>query len=309
MSDKAKAPLDDLMMAMDVVDTLRHQQSVVEKEIAAGDRDAHMLARLKQIYASQGIEVPEHILKEGVEGLKQDRFVYKPPHRGFSRYLAQIYITRMTWSKWVGGALAALIVAFGAWQVLVVGPQQRAQAALQVELSETIPQDLSELTGRINGLTTDGAVLDEAQRLASAGEIAAEDQQVEAARTAVSDLRDIAARLNAVFEVRIVSRPDTTTGVERIPDVNPDTANYYLVVEAIDPNGVAIARTITSEEDGQAREVTVWGQRVSQALYERVRDDKMDDGIVQTTLLGEKRRGTLDIDWNEGVLTGAITQW
>jgi len=309
MSDKAQAPLDDLMMAMDVVDTLRHQQSVVEKEIASGDRDAHMLARLKEIYASQGIDVPEHILKEGVEGLKQDRFVYKPPQRGFSRYLAQIYITRLTWSKWAGGALVALIVAFGAWQFLVVGPQQRADAALQVELSEEIPQSLSELVARIDSLTSENTVLEEAQRLASAGQIAAADGNADAARTAVSDLRDLATRLNAVFKVRIVSRPDTTTGVERIPDVNPESANYYLVVEAIGPDGNSLTRSITSEENSQTRDVTIWGQRVSKALYEQIRDDKMDDGIVQSTLLGEKRRGTLDIDWTDGVLSGAITQW
>ncbi|GGB37537.1 hypothetical protein GCM10011316_07090 [Roseibium aquae] len=309
MSDKTQAPLDDLMMAMDVVDTLRHQDAVIEREIASGDRDAHMIARLKEIYAAQGIDVPDRILMEGVEGLKQDRFVYKPPQTGFSRFLAQIYITRMAWSKWAAGAIVALVVAVGAWQFLVVGPQERAAAALQAELSTEIPQAITALSDRINGLTGEPGVLDEAERLAAAGRIAAQDGQAEAARGAVADLRALASELNSVFEVRIVSRPDTTTGVERIPDVNREGANYYLIVEAIGPDGAPVSRSVTSEENGTARTVEIWGQRVSKELYERIRDDKMADGIVQSSLLGRKARGSLEIDWEPGVGEGAITQW
>jgi hypothetical protein len=40
MSDAAagKPPLDDIMLAMDVVDTLRHQELLVERELQADDR-------------------------------------------------------------------------------------------------------------------------------------------------------------------------------------------------------------------------------------------------------------------------------
>ncbi|MBO6755837.1 MAG: hypothetical protein JJ902_05890 [Roseibium sp.] len=309
MADKAQAPLDDLMMAMDVVDTLRHEQSVVEKEIAAGDRDAHMIAHLREIYAAQGIEVPDRILEAGVEGLKQDRFVYKPPPAGLSRALAYVYITRLSWSKWLAGGVAAVVVAVLAWQMLVVGPRERAVAALQRELSETIPQDIAGLVNRIEGLTAQDGILAEAERLAGDGRIAAEDGNADAARKAVNDLRTLSAQLSEVFEVRIVSRPGTTTGVERIPEVNRSAANYYIVVEAIGPDGTALTRSITSEEDSRTREVTIWAQRVSQALFERVREDKVTDGIVQDSLLGTKTRGTLEIDWQDGVREGAITEW
>ena len=40
-----------------------------------------------------------------------------------------------------------------------------------------------------------------------------------------------------------------------------------------------------------------WAVRVSQDVFNQVRRDKDDDGIVQRNRLGEKRRGYLDVDY------------
>ena len=66
----APAPLDDVMLAMDVVDTLRHADRLVERELGAEERDQQLKERLRQLYAAQGIDVPEHILDEGVDGAR-----------------------------------------------------------------------------------------------------------------------------------------------------------------------------------------------------------------------------------------------
>ncbi|WP_346894620.1 DUF6384 family protein [uncultured Roseibium sp.] len=309
MAEKADAPLDDLMMAMDVVDTLRHDEQLVAKELSADDRDERMIARLREVYASQGIEVPDHILQAGVEGLKEDRFVYAPPSAGAMRLLARLYVTRMTWSKWLGGLVLACVILVVGWQFMVVAPRERAAAALQVELTQEIPETLNSLSQRIAGLNPEKSALDKAQRLLDAGRTAAEDKNIEAARKAVVDLRTLAIELAAVYDVRIVSRPGTPTGVTRIPDANPDAKNYYLVVEAIGPDGKLVERTVKSEEDGKEKAVTIWAQRVPESTFERVRKDKEKDGIVQDSLLGKKVRGKLGIDWKASVETGAITTW
>ncbi len=309
MADKPDAPLDDLMMAMDVVDTLRHDEQLVAKELGADNRDERMIARLREIYASQGIEVPDHILQAGVEGLKEDRFVYAPPSAGAMRLLAHIYVARMTWSKWLGGLVLACVILVAGWQLLVVAPRERAAAALQVELTREIPETLTTLSQRIAGLNPEKSALDEAQRLIDIGQTAAKDRKIEAARKAVADLRTLASELAAVYDVRIVSRPGTPTGVTRIPDANPNANNYYLVVEAIGPDGKVVERTVKSEEDGEEKKVTIWAQRVPESTFERVRKDKEKDGIVQDNLLGTKVRGKLGIDWKDAVETGAITTW
>ena len=58
------APLDDVMLAMDVVDNLRHADQLVERELGTEERDRQLKERLRKLYAAQGIDVPEHILDE-----------------------------------------------------------------------------------------------------------------------------------------------------------------------------------------------------------------------------------------------------
>lgn len=308
MATNSDAPLDDLMMAMDVVDTLRHEEGQVARELKTDERDAAMVERLRQVYASQGIDVPDHILKAGVEDLKRDRFVYSPPAAGFQRSLAMIYISRGTWSKWLAAALAVVIVCVAAWYFIVKLPAQRAEADLQARL-QALPATYTELVGRIDALTENTEIEADANRLATDGNLALSDGNNEAAFKAEADLRDLAGRLQEVFEVRIISREGVPTGVSRIPEANPDTENYYIVVEAVDPDGKTLKRKIVSEESSQAELVDKWGQRVSETIYNAVRRDKMEDGIVQKGVLGQKRRGELDIKWRSGVQDGAITKW
>lgn len=308
MASKSDAPLDDLMMAMDVVDTLRHEEGQVARELKADERDAAMIERLRQVYAAQGIEVPDHILKAGVEDLKRDRFVYAPPSAGFQRTLAMVYISRGTWSKWLGAAAAVLVVCFAAWYFIVKLPAQRTEAELQARL-QALPATLTELVDRVDTLTENAEIEAEAQRLAEDGRLALSDGKSDAAFKAETDLRKLAAQLQEVFEVRIISREGVPTGVERIPESNTNTQNYYIIVEAIDTDGNVQERDIVSEENSEAQRVDKWGQRVSEAIYSAVRRDKMEDGIVQKGTLGWKRRGELDIKWRSGVQDGAITTW
>lgn len=307
-ADKSDAPLDDLMMAMDVVDTLRHEEGQVARELKADERDAAMVERLRQVYSSQGIEVPDHILKAGVEDLKRDRFVYSPPNTGFQRTLAMIYISRATWTKWLAAAVAVLVVVVVAWYFLVVMPQQRAEAELTARL-EALPTTYTELVDRIETLTDDADVEAKANSLAEDGRLALEDGKNDTAFKAEADLRQLATRLQQVFEVQIVSRQGEPTGLTRIPEANPNTENFYIVVEAIDPDGNIVKQTIQSEESGKSETVEKWGQRVSENIYDAVRRDKMEDGIVQKGTLGQKKRGELDIKWRSGVQDGAITAW
>ncbi|MEC9404317.1 MAG: DUF6384 family protein [Pseudomonadota bacterium] len=308
MASKSDAPLDDLMMAMDVVDTLRHEEGQVARELKTDERDAAMVERLRQVYASQGIDVPDHILKAGVEDLKRDRFVYSPPSAGFQRTLAMIYISRSTWSKWLAAVVAVVIVCIAAWYVIVKLPAQRAEADLLARL-QALPATYTELVGRIDSLTENTEIEANAARLATDGNLALSDGNNEAAFKAEADLRDLAGRLQEVFEVRIISREGVPTGVSRIPESNPDTENYYIVVEAVDADGKILERRIVSEESSEAELVDKWGQRVSETIYNAVRRDKMEDGIVQKGVLGQKRRGELDIKWRSGVQDGAITKW
>lgn len=110
-SKDTPAPLDEVMLAMDVVDTLRHRRQLVERELHSGDRDRALMKRLKEIYAEQGIAVPDKVLAEGVAALREDRFSYQPPKPGFVLKLARLYVNRGRWYRGLGlGALVASIL-------------------------------------------------------------------------------------------------------------------------------------------------------------------------------------------------------
>src|SRR5690606_25063934 len=154
---KEKARLDELMLAMDVVDTLRHKELVLARELDADERDEQLLARLREVYKAQGIEVSDAVLADGVRALREERFVYRPPAAGVGRSLAHLYVTRARWGKWVGGGAAVVAVALLAFQLFVRGPQLAALAEL--------PADLEGAYQGIVVTTSDADVISDAQAL------------------------------------------------------------------------------------------------------------------------------------------------
>jgi hypothetical protein len=299
--EQQSSKLDDIMLAMDVVDTLRHDQKITERELAEGDREEDLIERLRDIYRKQGIDVPDEILRQGVKALREERFVYKPPRDSLSVKMARLYVTRGTWGKWVLGALAAL--AIGAGVLSYQGYVART------ELTQTIPAAITRLSTDINREATVDAVRTRVAALVTDGTIAARDGKVEAARAAVTELERLRDDIRTEYDVRIVSRPGESTGVWRRPRRNPNAMNFYVIVEAIGRDGRPMSRSITSEEDATTRVVTKWGVRVPESLYRQVEADKRDDGIVQNAILGRKLRGQLDPTWREALPGGAITSW
>jgi hypothetical protein len=112
---EAQASLDDVMLAMDVVDTLRHRELVLERELYADERDQQLLERLRAIYTAQGITVSDGVLAQGVRALREDRFVYPGARPSLARSLATLYVRRTRRGKWVGLLLLALVLALLAW--------------------------------------------------------------------------------------------------------------------------------------------------------------------------------------------------
>ncbi|MGI9249399.1 MAG: DUF6384 family protein, partial [Woeseiaceae bacterium] len=111
------------------------------------------------------------------------------------------------------------------------------------------------------------------------------------------------------YKVRIVSRPNEISGVWRVPDVNPDARNYYLIVEAVAPSGNVIAVRVHNEEDGRSVEKSKWGLRVSEDTFEAVAADKRDDGIIQGDVVGTKQIGALDPEYVIPTTGATITDW
>ncbi len=303
------APLDDVMMAMDVVDTLRHAEKLVERELSSDERARQLKERLRQIYTSQGLEVSERILDEGVAALEDERFVYDPPNIGASRWLAMIWIRRKRWGKAVAIGLVVLAVAGAGYYFGVKRPAELRMAEQTEALTVGLPRDIAAEVDRIKAVSQVDKAVEVAERLATEGLAAAKAGDLEAARGKVGQLQAVRQLLEQEYMIRIVGRPGQQSGIFRIPDANPNARNYYLIVEAIDAGGRPVTVQIISEEQGKTGLVDVWGLRVSEATFDRVRADKQDDGIIQNNRVGVKRRGYLQPEYEMPVQGGAILEW
>jgi len=305
----AAAPLDDVMLAMDVVDTLRHQRNVALRELDGVAREQQLIERLREIYRQQGIEVPDHILKEGVAALEESRFVYSPPPPSFKRTLARLYVSRGKWGRPILAAALALFVILGGY-FLVYRPYQSAQTeAARVELAEEIPSQMDALYQTIYEETKVQQAVVEAQDLVTRGKALAAEGDREGALEIVTRLTELRDQLRREYMLEIVNRPDVETGFWTIPEVNTDATNYYIVVQAVDPEGNVLELPIENEENGETEVVDIWGLRVPEVVYRSVEADKRDDGIVQADMVGRKAYGFLEVEYAVPVLGGAVTRW
>lgn len=367
----APPALDDLMLAMDIVDTLRHDMRIAERELDDGKRRADMKKRLGEIYASQGISVPDDMLEEGVRALEQDRFTYKSRATGLQAGLARLYVKRGKLGLALGVLLLAGAVGWAGWYFGLERPRLAREAAVAAELArggERLDAALAEITtltpspalrARAEALAADGraatAAGDQAalaRALDGLGAITAEAKQLAAlparidtalaairaetvddsalasaaalegearralaafdgtaASGAAGKLEALLALLRQSYEIRIVQADEVPSGVWRIPEVNPTARNYYLIVEAVGPDGAAIAMPVTSEESRKTSTVKRWGVRVGQDIFDAVRRDKSDDGIIQNDRVAEKKRGMSAPEWAIPAPPGAITEW
>ncbi len=302
-------PLDEVMLAMDVVDTLRHNQGLVARELSEESREQQLIEKLRNIYRQQGIEVPDHILREGVGALAQSRFAYTPPAPGLVTTLARLYVGRKRWLPAVLTAVVLLALGLGGYFLAYQPFQQGQAAAARHELQVALPERMDAVYRSILEETKVQAATTRADEIIARGKAFAADGDKASAEQALADLIVIRDTLRQVYNLRIVNREDVRSGIWRIPPNNSDATNYYVVVEALDPQGRALTLPVLNEESGEVESVAIWGLRVPESVYRTVEADKRDDGIIQGNIVGLKQYGFLEVDYTVPVLGGAVTRW
>lgn len=349
--------LNDVMLTMDVADTLRYQEHLIQRELSTSDMDRALIDKVRRMYEAQGIEVSGRIIAEAVAALREERFTYKPPDKDANTALARLYIKRGVWTKAILMTLALIFCAVMAYQWFVAGPTKRRQVqatqsiettwaqfqqsqpaasiadagkaryeAAKKALAKGDAQTVSAKVKELEQLTVLPTQLQKSFRQSlyiaeekkareiannyfEEGRAALDRGNVEIALTAGKNLAELEKVLQTEYQLKIVSRPNESSGTMRIPPNNPSAQNYYIIVEAMTAEGEKVTLPITSEEDGKKRSVSKWGFRVSRDEYERVRRDKMDDGIIQNKEFGVKKKGYLSFEYMIPTTGGAILEW
>lgn len=298
---ETKAPLEDLMAAMDVVDTLRHQRDIAERELDGEGRRERLLQRLKELYSAQGIEVPERVLQEGIDALEQERFQYQSTTPSWRTKLAHIWVSRSRWGKPFGFLAVIGSLFSGFYVVNDVLPER--------QLRQELPVSISASFNNIEETAKNPEVLEQARFQLNNADLAIADNDFERAQKIYSSLRDIESRLRQYYSIRVVSRAGEDSGVWRIPDVNTSSRNYYLIVEAVDRNNAVVELEILNEETNRRTRTKIWGIRVNEETFFKVAADKKDDGIIQQNQIGEKLVGYLQPKFSIPTTGGTITEW
>ncbi len=302
--------LDDVLVAMDVVDTLRHRDLILQKELDQEGREQQLIARLREIYAAQGIEVTDEVLLQGVRALEEQRFHYRPPAPSLGTRLAKIYVSRDRWWKPVAGGVAALVAGALAYQVGVVQPAKANAARVERAITETLPQQLTSAHDEVVALSQSETANQLAATYLVDGQSALRDRDVAQTEAAINNLNRLKTDLSVSYDVRVVYGPgEPRSGIFRIPDDAPTARNYYLIVEAVDPAGRLVEVEIESEEDRKTERVSRWAQRVSEDAFNTVASDKRDDQIIQNAVIGSKSVGTLSPTYSVATPGGAILEW
>lgn len=302
------AALDDIMMAMDVVDTLRHRERLVERELNEDLREEQLIARLRALYESQGIAVPDSVIAQGVKALKENRFVYTPPGPSMRRTLATLWVKRKIYGRRASILAGVVLVGIGVYQFGVVRPRENAAETARLELTQTLPRQLTGAYQAIVGETQLPAARQRAEILLGQGNAALARGNAADAREAITELDRLAAALRQEYVLRIAGRPNDQTGFYREHPRFEGRA-YFVVVDAVDRDGKPVRLAIRNDETNQIETVSRFAVRVPPATFESVRNDKARNGIVQNARLAEKRRGFLDPDFAMPVLEGRITRW
>ena len=186
------------------------------------------------------------------------------------------------------------------------------EAAIPVTPGELKEQQLAlvrQAHADILAITADDAAQQKAVSLLVDGERAIRSGDDAETNRIVVELRSLADELTREYTFTIVSRTGVPTGVWRRPPGNSDARNYYLVVEAISPDGRKLNLPIRNEENGVTETVAIFGVRVSREVYEAVAQDRVDDGIVQRNQFGLKRRGKLAVEYQMPFEGGFLTKW
>ena len=296
-----EAPLEELMVAMDVVDTLRHQQDLAERELDSDARRERFMVRLRELYQAQGIDVPDHVLEQGIDALEEERFEYVPVKSSWRTKLAYLWVSRGRWGKPVA-FFAILCSALLAIYVFVeVLPERSARAQL--------PQVIKASFSNIEKVSKVAVVTSKAQQSVESAQIAISNGDYDRASEISDQLSATLSSLESEYIIRVVSRANERSGIWREPPNNVSAKNYYLIVEGLDARNNIVAVEILNQENNTLKTVNKWGLRVSESVFNRVAADKRDDGIIQNNQVGEKQRGYLTPSYDIDTTGATITEW
>lgn len=312
--------LHEMTRIMDVAATLRKERALVERQLNIHEIKAELRQRLLEAAKISGDPVTEAEVDAAVEQYYDRLHEFRDPPASFAKFLAHCWVLR----KYLAAALLALAAAIGVtWGLLVAGVlpgeartrflSEQERASLQEQMSNA-----EQLAAAIKRISVEPAATADAERLTAVAAAAYEQHDPAKLAAATESLRALQAELELQYGLFIVNAPGEQSATERLwtDEKGTRASGYFVFVEALDDQGRPVKVPIRNRETDRIETTSRWGEQVPEKVFERLREDKQSDGVLDERNFGKKLRGTREVtvelkgaDGEPIERRGQITSW
>jgi hypothetical protein len=319
--------LAEMTRIMDVAATLRKERTLVDEQLNIDQVKQKLRERLLEAARVSGDPVTADQIDAAIDQYYDRLHEFQEPPASVATFAAHVWVRRAPVLK----ALAAIAVVIAAlWGLLAAGllpgeaRDRRLAAERRAVVAEREARDrrlaaehqaaitrreatVESIARSIEAIAKEPAAKSEASDLWTAAQAAAAAGDEAKLAALEQELQALQSELELEYTLTIASQPGEQSAVERnwTDEKGTRTSGLYVFVEARDARGAPVRVPVKSRETGRITEVSRWGEQIPEAVFERLREDKEADGVLDERDFGVKRRGTRTI---EVTLQGADSQ-
>lgn len=211
---------------------------------------------------------------------------------------------------------AQLHMAFASVNAEHASKNMTAMIALMegIERSKAMMDAIDQQVAASREAFKDKAGVDRLDRLVERARTATENGDVQAMQAVSAQVLALYKFVGSKLTVRIQDEPGKPSvfyreKVDIFGSGINDGRRYFVVLEMVDEDGVVYSVDVPDVESRATRTVAQWGQQITKATYELIRDDKIANKQVTEREYGIKERGYYDHILTRPFLKNAITQW
>jgi hypothetical protein len=286
--------LQEMLRVMDVAREFRKDRETAEKALARDDFRAELRKKLMRTAELSGDRVTEAEVEAAIQTYLADRNRYADPPMSPSLFVAHLWVRRRGLMALFAAGLITLTSFWGLfWAPFApLSPTLRAERATAAAVA-----DAQQLVEQIRAVSLEPQATAAAERLAA--EItAAGAKDPTTAIAAAEQLRLLHQQLLSAFTVRITQDKDGSNLFDRTFNApnGERLSGRYVFVQAVDSQGNVVKQKIRNAETDREELVSLWAERIPEEVYQRLREDKLSDGVMNEIDFAKKERGRTEIE-------------
>ncbi len=277
---------------MDVARAIRDEQLTVEQQFQIEETRAKIRERLIASAEVAGDHVTPAEVDTAIQLYFDNLNAYRDPPWGFNRLLAQMYVWRV---RVVSALAAGVAIGLSVWLAFFNPAMPWSSASRSAQAVHEAEQWAQTQLDQLLGVTKkDAAATQAVDELSKEYFAIKATGNITAIQRSQLRMAELFNTLELQYELQIVTGEGRDSAVtQRWEKGGPSALAYYVIVEARSQEGRIVPQTVKDAETGETKTVTQWGEQVPKEVYDRLKTDKVTDGVLNETRFAEKVRGAM----------------